>query len=113
MDGRPIGKLDREEVFAEANKSKTRSIRTKKWKYIEPSNVEALKKGGNWYGKEIKPELYNLEKDPNEEKNLIEQEQEKAEELAKKLEKKSNEFKSKHEKARIQKTTRKKLKDKL
>lgn len=101
LDGRPLNRADRNEIYVESNKSKLRAIRTDKWKLIQPINKQILEEKADWYGSEMKSELYNLEKDPEEENNLADSEKEKFKELSEKIDEKVREFKRKNEKSRI------------
>lgn len=101
LDGHPIPDYTRDEVYMEMNKSKMRAIRTDRWKYIHTVDMEYMRKA-YWFKGGGKAELFDLREDPGEEENLIEKEPDKAQELKERLENKVREFRSKHEKGRVQ-----------
>lgn len=68
-------------VFAEAVEQRMQMVRDESWKYIRPNDLDYLK-SQYWYTQEGKPELYNLEEDPGETENVIEDYPDEAERLA-------------------------------
>lgn len=61
------------EYVIEQALTQTLSIATAKWKYIEPNGGKAINENTNTeLGNSLKPQLYNLEKDPAETNNLAE-----------------------------------------
>lgn len=72
-----MGKDDKgRDYVIEQNLEGTLSVLSGAWKYISPSNGPAMIVETNTeLGNLSKPQLYNLEKDPNEQNNLAEEEQ--------------------------------------
>ncbi len=60
---------EREYVFAESIEHRMQMIRTDRWKLIVPQDVAYLQSRA-WYGGDGSPELYDLDADPGETKNV-------------------------------------------
>lgn len=71
----------REYVFAEAVENRMQMVRDDRWKYIRPGDVEYLREQ-YWYDQDGREELYDLEADPGETTNVIDNYSDEADRLA-------------------------------
>lgn len=100
IDGVNLLSSSRGAVSAEMGGNRARMVRTDNKKLILPLDIDNLNER-YWYDGDGNPELYDLRKDPSEERNLAEDSPEMVKELRSLLEEKVREYRTRREKSRV------------
>ncbi|MFH5798940.1 sulfatase [Haladaptatus sp. CMAA 1911] len=88
--GGSLPETEREYVFSEAIEHRMRTIRTKEWKLIVPEKTEYLQQQ-YWYDGNGVVELYDIQNDPDESRNVASENRDVVRILTRKLEEELNE----------------------